>query len=73
MRKHNMDVPPKLELPPHVQRRHKRRSTASHCDERMEDQEIMLIKAGVRPQWLQIHRIINKRSATLQYLLLTEI
>ena len=60
-RKHNMDTPPKLELPPHVQRRHKRRSTASFCDEKMEDQEIMLLKAGIRPQWLQIHRIINKK------------
>ena len=61
IRKHNMDTPPKMELPPHVQRRHKRRSTASFCDEKMEDLEITLLKAGVRPQWLQIHRIVNKK------------
>ena len=61
MRKHNMDTPPTMELPPHVQRRHKRRSTASYYDEKMEDQEITLLKAGVRPQWLQIHRVINKK------------
>ncbi len=61
MRRHNMDVAPKMELPPHVQRRHKRRSATSLADEKMEEQEIQLLKAGIRPQWLQIHRIINKR------------
>jgi len=61
MRRHNMDVAPKMELPPHVQRRHKRRSATSLADEKMEEQEIQLLKAGVRPQWLQVHRVINKR------------
>ncbi len=61
MRKRNMDVAPQMELPPHVQRRHKRRSTASHLDEKLEETELMLLNAGVRPAWLQIHRVINKR------------
>lgn len=61
MRHRNMDTPPTLELPPHVQRRHKRRSTASHLDSQMEEQEMMVLRAGIRPQWLQIHRIVNKR------------
>ena len=59
-----MDAPPLLELPPHVERRHKRRSTASHCDEKhreMEEKELMLIRSGIRPTWLQIHRVVNKR------------
>lgn len=56
-----MDKPPVLELPPHVQRRYKRRSTASHVDEKLEEQEMLLLKAGIKPQWLQIHRIINMR------------
>lgn len=56
-----MEVPPKSELPPHVQRRHKRRSTASHFDEKLEEQETTLLKAGVNPDWLQIQRVINKR------------
>jgi len=62
MRKHNMDIAPLMELPPHVERRHKRRSTASHHDEKMEEKELMLLKAGIKPAWLQIHRIINKRT-----------
>lgn len=61
MRRHNMDIPPLLQLPMHVERRRKRRSTASHGDERWEDAERVLLEAGIRPQWLQIHRIIGKR------------
>ena len=61
MRRHDMSVPPKKELAPHVQRRHKRRSTASHFDEKLEEQEMTLLKAGILPEWLQIDRIINKR------------
>ena len=56
-----MDIAPKMELPPHVQRRHKRHSTTSLADEKMEEQEMTLLKAGVNPKCLQIHRIINKR------------
>ena len=61
MRKRNMDIAPLMELPPHVERRHKRRSTASHYDVKMEEKELMLLKAGIKPLWLQIHRVINKR------------
>lgn len=57
----SMEHPPNTDLPPHVQRRHKRRSTASHIDERMEEQEMTLLRAGVHPDWLQIQRVINKR------------
>lgn len=60
-RKHNMDKEPHTELAHHIQRRYKRRSTASHVDEKLEEQEMTLLKAGVKPTWLQIHRIINKR------------
>lgn len=60
-RKHNMDKEPHAELAHHIQRRYKRRSTASHVDEKLEEQEMTLLKAGVKPTWLQIHRIINKR------------
>ena len=61
MRRRNMEAPPILELAPHVQHRRKRRSTASLGDERLEETELMLLQAGIRPQWLQIHRILNKR------------
>ena len=60
-RKHNMDKEPHAELAHHIQRRYKRRSTASHVDEKLDEQEMTLLKAGVKPTWLQIHRIINKR------------
>ena len=63
MRRHNMEEPPRLQLPLHVERRRKRRSTASHGDERWEEAERLLLEAGVRSQWLQIHRVINKRWA----------
>jgi hypothetical protein len=56
-----MDKEPHAELAHHIQRRYKRRSTASHVDEKLEEQEMSLLKAGVKPTWLQIHRIINKR------------
>ena len=61
MRKHNMDIVPILELPPHQERRRRRRS--SFYDEKMEEKELMLLKAGVRPEWLQVHRIINLKLA----------
>ncbi|CAI8044830.1 Chromodomain-helicase-DNA-binding protein 5, partial [Geodia barretti] len=62
MRKHNMETPPPSNLPPHVRHRHKRRSTTSHPDEKMEEQELTLLRAGVRPSSLLIQRVINKRS-----------
>ena len=46
---------------PVVPRRHKRRSTASHFDEKMEELEATLLKAGVQADWLEIQRVINKR------------
>ena len=61
MRKHNMETPPPNELPPHVRHRHKRRSTASQLDEKMEEQEMCLLRAGIRPSSLLIQRVISKR------------
>lgn len=60
MRKHNMMVAPPMELPAHLERRRRRRS--SFYDEKTEEREMMLLRAGVKPQWLQIHRVINHRS-----------
>lgn len=57
--KHNMDTPPVLEIPAHLERRRRRRS--SYYDEKTEEKELMLLKAGVRPEWLLIHRIINSK------------
>ena len=54
-----MEVEPILELPPHQERRRRRRS--SFYDEKMEEMELMLLKLGVRPEWLQVHRIINSK------------
>lgn len=59
MRKHNMDTPPPLELPAHLMRRRRRRS--SYYDEKTEEKELVLLKAGVRPEWLMIQRIINSK------------
>ena len=64
MRKHNMETPPPGDLPPHVRHSHKRRSTTSHLDEKMEEQELTLLQAGVRPTALLIQRVINKRWVT---------
>lgn len=65
VRKHNMEKEPHSDLAHHIQRRYKRRSTASHVDEKLEEQEMTLLKAGVKQTWLQIHRVINKRSVPL--------
>ena len=60
-----MEVPPPNDLPPHVRHRHMRRSTTSHMDEKMEEQEMMLLKVGVRPTSLLIQRAISKRSVSV--------
>ena len=49
-----------MELPAHLQRRRRRRSSAHH-DERLDEKELMLLRAGVRPEWLLIHRVVNAR------------
>lgn len=59
MRKYNMEVPPLLELPAHLERRRRRRS--SYYDEKTEEKELMLLKAGVRPEWLIVQRIIDSK------------
>ncbi|XP_019855875.1 PREDICTED: chromodomain-helicase-DNA-binding protein 5-like isoform X1 [Amphimedon queenslandica] len=61
MRKHNMETPPPLELPAHLERRRRRRS--SHYDEKMEEKELVLLKAGVHPEWLIIQRVINSKTS----------
>lgn len=59
-----MDTAPPMELPAHLQRRRRRRSSAHH-DERLEEKEIELLRAGVRPQWLVIHRILNTKCSAV--------
>ena len=58
-KRHNMETPPVLELPAHLERKRRRRS--SFYDEKTEEKELMLLKAGVRPEWLQVSRIINSK------------
>lgn len=65
VRTHNMETPPPIDLPAHLERKFRKRSVASHQDEKVDEREVMLLKAGIKPQWLQIHRIINKRSKPL--------
>ena len=60
MRKHNMMAAPPMELPAHLERRRRRRS--SFYDEKTEEKEMMLLRVGVKPQWLLIHRVINHRT-----------
>ena len=59
MRKHNMESPPPLELPAHLERRKRRRS--SYYNEKMEEKELVLLKAGVHPEWLIIQRVISSK------------
>lgn len=60
MRRTDMDNAVPME-PLTPDRRHKRRSTTSFMDEATEAQEAMLLAAGIRPEWLVVHRIIDRR------------
>ncbi|XP_065889551.1 chromodomain-helicase-DNA-binding protein 4-like isoform X2 [Dysidea avara] len=61
MRRTDMDNAVSME-PLTPDRRHKRRSTTSFMDEATEAQEAMLLQAGIRPEWLVVHRIIDRRN-----------
>ena len=60
MRRNDMENPIPME-PLTPDRRHKRRSTTSFMDEATEAQEAMLLQAGIRPEWLIVHRIIDRK------------
>ncbi|XP_052821460.1 chromodomain-helicase-DNA-binding protein Mi-2 homolog isoform X1 [Mya arenaria] len=58
MRKNDMDEPPPLEDGSSWGNKEKRKHAADQDTDNLEDR---FYKYGVRPEWLQIHRIINHR------------
>ena len=62
MRRNNMDHPPP-QSSPHKHKRIRKRSTSVVNEDKMDRLETSLLAAGVKPEWLKVHRIISKRCA----------
>ena len=62
MRRNNMDNPPP-QSSPHKHKRIRKRSTSVVNEDKMDRLETSLLAAGVKPEWLKVHRIISKRYA----------
>ena len=60
MRRNNMDNPPP-QSSPHKHKRIRKRSTSVVNEDKMDRLETSLLAAGVKPEWLKVHRIISKR------------
>lgn len=60
MRRNNMDNPPP-QSSPHKHKRIRKRSTSVVNEDKMDKLETSLLAAGVKPEWLKVHRIISKR------------
>ena len=62
VRRNNMDNPPP-QSSPHKHKRIRKRSTSVVNEDKMDRLETSLLAAGVKPEWLKVHRIISKRCA----------